>query len=130
MYARTSIIQSVNEARMELYFSRNQNIETIPPTKNTLYLQTQRAIYQSGIWSRCLESKQNLPSPREFGWKEGSYQAIKWIPSWITKSECSKDLWSFLTCKCKGTCTSNKCSCHAADLKCILVCSCKCTNKI
>lgn len=130
MYARTSIIQSVNEARMELYFSQNQNIETIPPTKNALYLHTQRAIYQSGIWSRCLEAKQNLPSPREFGWKEGSDQAIKWIPSWITKSECSKDLRSFLTCKCKGACTSNKCSCHAADLKCILVCSCKCTDKI
>ena len=36
MYSRTSIVTSVNEARMNMYFSKTQNIENIPPTKNAL----------------------------------------------------------------------------------------------
>ena len=51
MYSRTSAINNVNEARIDLYFSQTQNIETIPPTKNALLLHTKRALFQSGVWS-------------------------------------------------------------------------------
>ena len=70
MHSQISILNSVNEARMDLYFTRTQNIETIPPTKNALFLHTRRSLYQSGIWSRCLEADQNLPSPKDFGWMD------------------------------------------------------------
>ena len=40
MYSRTSAINDVNEARIDLYFSQTQNIETIPPTKNALLMHT------------------------------------------------------------------------------------------
>ena len=33
MYSQTSIFTSVNEATMNMYFSRTQNITNIPPTK-------------------------------------------------------------------------------------------------
>ena len=63
MYSRTSTQKQVNEARLQLYFQRNNNIETVPPTENALLLHAKRAIYQSGIWSKCLEAHSNLPSP-------------------------------------------------------------------
>ena len=79
-YSRTSILNFVNEARMDLYFTRTQNIETIPPTKNALFLHTKRALYQSGVWSKCLEAIQNLPSPKNFGWKNSGELLVKWVP--------------------------------------------------
>ena len=66
MYSQTSILTSVNEARMNMYFSRTQNIENIPPTKNALLFHTKRALFQSGVWSRCLDVLQNLPLPKDF----------------------------------------------------------------
>ena len=45
MYSQTSILTSVNEATMNMYFSRTQNIENIPPTKNALLFYTKRALF-------------------------------------------------------------------------------------
>ena len=45
MYSRTSAINDVNEALIDLYFSQTQNIETIPPTKNALLMHTKRALF-------------------------------------------------------------------------------------
>ena len=84
MYSRTSAINDVNEARIDLYFSQTQNIETIPPTKNALLMHTKRALFQSGVWSRCLEAMQNLPSPKAFGWIETEDEAVKWTQNWMT----------------------------------------------
>ena len=39
-----------------------------------------RALYQSGVWSRCLDAQQNLPSAKGFGWKENDDAVVKWIP--------------------------------------------------
>ena len=71
---------------MDLYFTRTQNIETIPPTKNALFLHTKRALYQSGIWSKCLEAIQNLPSLKDFGWKDSGELLVKWVPHWTTEN--------------------------------------------
>ena len=100
-YSRTSILNFVNEARMDLYFTRTQNIETIPPTKNALFLHTKRALYQSGVWSKCLEAIQNLPSPKNFGWKDSGEVLIKWVPHWTTEAEASKECREFVKCACK-----------------------------
>ena len=131
MYSRTSILQTVNEARLDLYFSRSQNIETIPPTKNALLLHTKRSLYQSGIWSRCLEPQQNLPSPEDYGWKDSNRTPVKWEPLWMTQSEASKECREFVKCGCTTICGSSaRCSCKSADLRCTLLCKCKCTDKL
>ena len=96
MYSQTSILNSVNEARMDLYFTRTQNIETIPPTKNALFLHTRRSLYQSGIWSRCLEADQNLPSPKDFGWMDSGELLVKWVPNWTTEAEANKECRKFV----------------------------------
>ena len=87
MYSWTSNLHSVNVVRLDLYFSWSQNIESIPPTKNALFLHTRRALNQSGVWSRCLDAVQNLPSPRDFGWKDSNEAVVKWVPNWMTQSE-------------------------------------------
>ena len=69
MYAKTSDLLTVNSERMDMFFKKNQNLDIIPPTENALLQHCKRAIYQTGVWSRCLEPNQNLPSPSNFGWK-------------------------------------------------------------
>ena len=96
MYSRTSNLHLVNEARIDFYFSRSQNIETIPLTKNALFLHTRRALYQCVVWSRCLDTVQNLPSPRDFGWKDSNEAVVKWVPNWMTQSEASKECREFV----------------------------------
>ena len=131
MQLRTSNLHSVNEARLDLYFSRSQNIETIPLTKNALFLHTRRALYQSGVWSRCLDAVQNLPSPRDFGWKDSNEAVVKWVPNWMTQSEASKECREFVKYGCTTNCnTSTRCTCKGADLECTLLCKCKCTDKL
>ena len=127
MYSKTSILSSVNEARMELYFQRSHNIETIPPTSNSLLFHTKRAIYQCGKWSRTLTAKQNLPSPANFGWKEVNGPIVKWEPLWMTQSQAIRECREFYKCNCKQPCT--RCKCKMAQLNCTLLCSCLCDKR-
>ena len=129
MYSRTSTLATVNEARMEMFFQGSQNIEQIPPTCNSLLMHTKRVIYQCGVWSRCLLAQQNLPSPQNFGWKQLNNQVIKWEPLWMTQNEASKEIREFVKCSCKSAVCS-RCKCKAANLKCTLLCSCKCEDKV
>ena len=70
MYSSTSQFSDANEARMNMFFEKSQNLEVVPPTKNALLQHVKRAIHQCGVWSRALEPQQNLPSLSDFGWKQ------------------------------------------------------------
>ena len=86
------------------------------------------ALFQSGVWSRCLETIQNLPSPKDFGWIETEDDAVKWTPNWMTQFEASKECREFVKCGCKTSCIgSKKCKCNSVDLKCTRLCTCKCS---
>ena len=119
MYHKTSILTKVNEARMRLYFQQNKNIETIPPTEDALFLHTLRAIFQCGVWSRCLQSHQNLPSPQAFGRKHSNAANWTWVPKWMSQYESSKEAREFVKCSCKSE-TCSQCKCKLASLKCTL----------
>ena len=128
MYWRTSTLSSVNEARMELYFQRStHDVESIPPTSNALLYHTKRAIYQCGVWSKCLQSLQKFSSQGNFGWKEISDPIVKWEPLWMTKVQAIKEMREFIKCNCKQPC--NKCKCKDAQLNFTLLCSCSCEKK-
>ena len=51
IYDRTSNLDSVNEARREMFCQKNRTMETIPPTQNALLQHCKRVAYQAGIWS-------------------------------------------------------------------------------
>ena len=67
MYSKASEFTMANEARKEMFFQKNSNLDVIPPTENALFHHCQRAIYQTGVWGRCLETYQSLPVPSDFG---------------------------------------------------------------
>ena len=114
-----------------MYFSQNQSIETIPPTLNALFLHTRLALYQSGVWSRCLDAKQNLPSPKDLGWKDSGESVVKWLPNLMTQSEASKECMEFVKCSCELTCSmSARCTCKGSDFRCTLLCKCNYSDKV
>ena len=67
-------------------------------TRNALFFHTKQALYQSGVWSRCLDAQQNLPSPKGFGWQESDDAVVKWIPYWMSQSEANKECRKFIEC--------------------------------
>ena len=69
-YSRTAHMTSIDEARHHLYFSKNQSLDTIPPTKDALMLHVKRVIYQCGKWKQSLQADLQLPSPSAFGWQQ------------------------------------------------------------
>ena len=77
MSSKTSLQIDINDFRQSMYFNHSQNIEFILPTRNSLYLHIKRALSQCGIWSKCTENMQNLPSPRDFGWEESNDPIVK-----------------------------------------------------
>ena len=121
----------VNEAREYLYFNRSFNIENVPPTKDAFYLHTRRALYQSGIWARCLEAHQRLLSPRDFGWVHSDDPIIKWTPHWKTQPDGSKEIRELWKCSCKTNCSgSAKYKCFTAGLTWTMLCtSCQSPKK-
>ena len=104
MYSKASDHLRVNEARLDFFFKKNQNLESIPPTENALLEHCKRAIYQCGIWSRCLETQQNLPNKSDFGWQRINIDPdIPWGPVWFTNGEAHKSVRELeIKCKCQG----------------------------
>ncbi|KAG0706016.1 hypothetical protein GWK47_024376 [Chionoecetes opilio] len=68
IYNKTSNLDSVNEARRELFSQKNRPMEKIPPTQKALLQHTLRAVYQAGIWATSDQCEQKPPTPEGFGW--------------------------------------------------------------
>ena len=110
-------------------FQKNSNLEIIPPPENAIFQHCLRAIYQTGIWSRCLETFQNLPAPNIFGWKRSNNTDVPWKPVWITNGEASKECREFVKCQCKGVAGCVRCKCADANMVCTMLCTCTYTNR-
>ena len=132
MYSKASDHLRVNEARLDFFFQKNQNLESIPPTENALLEHCKRAIYQCGIWSRCLETQQNLPNKSDFGWQRINIDPdIPWGPVWFTNGEAHKSVRELeIKCKCQGVAGCIRCKCYNSDMRCTMLCNCNCTNRI
>ena len=50
-YDETSTLESINEARRDLFCQKNKTMENIPLTHYALLQHTRRAVYQTGIWT-------------------------------------------------------------------------------
>ena len=121
MYKRTSDLQSVNEARKQLFAYGNWHIENIPPTKAALLQHVKRAAFQAGhVWGQSLVVNARTPSPADWGW-EGVGDT--WFPTWSHLSEASKSCRELIKCACKGNFTG-RCKCKKANLPCTQLCSC------
>ena len=68
LYNKTSGLENVDEARMELFCHENQPMEKIPPTKAVLLQHSKHATYQVGVWTTTKLTEQDRPNPEGWGW--------------------------------------------------------------
>ena len=123
IYDRTSNLNSVNEARKELFCQKSRTMETIPPSPDIGCFR--RAAYQAGIWNTSDRVNQEIPSPEGHGWTMDS-ERKSWAPIWtmpVAPKSCSK----LVKCGCKSEkgC-AGRCACKKAHWKCTELCSCNC----
>ncbi|XP_070548281.1 uncharacterized protein [Ptychodera flava] len=117
---------NVNEARYNCFRLGLQSDGALPPNKDSLKLHTQRANYQTAIYRRCLQAKMDAPSPHGHGWiVQDSDVSIQWM----TLPPAPDSIINFVSCKCKKSGCSSRCSCREVELFCTELCQCvSCTN--
>ena len=122
LYDKTTSISKVNELRQDLFSKKARSMENIPPTKVKLTHQhyylfihrncislflfqaallqhANRALYQASIWTMCLQTQQNPPTPELFGWTN---EKGTWKPVWTHLPEVAKACQELLKCGCKA----------------------------
>lgn len=125
MYDRSSTVETVDEARFNLFARKQRSFESIPPTKAALAQHVKRAAYQAGcIWSQVLECQPVAVSPAEWGWrKEGE----SWSIVWTTLPSVAQSCQQLTRCQCKTLCRG-RCKCYKFGLNCTAMCSCSCLD--
>ena len=113
---------SVNEARHRLFCTKALSEHRLAPCRDALFLHSQRANYQAGIWRRALQNWMNVPNPNEHGWVvQGNRIEVRWM----TQDQAPPELLKQQACGCKkSTCKNNRCCCFANGVLCTDMCSC------
>ena len=113
---------SVNDIRYWLFCQKGQKNENLPPTQDSLTLHVKRAHYQTMVWRRALQRKQDLPSPAGNGWEIRSGVLH---PVLMTKDAAPTGLIELTVCNCKTSfCRRTVYRCQAEGLACTESCSC------
>ena len=129
IYSKTCTLNTVNEARKELFTHQGRNIDNLPPTQAALLQHLKRAVLQAGhVWSQALNPSPELPSPKYWGWK---WTSSGWTPVWTDLPDASKACSELVHCGCRKGC-KHQCKCKAMNLQCTDLCFCKggCTEGI
>ena len=115
LYNKTSGLENVNEARMELFCHGKKTMEKIPPTKAALLQCLKRVAYQVGVWTSSELTKQDRPSPEGWGWSWDN-EILSWTPVWTTLPIASKACTELIKCgrKSKNGCGA-RCGCKKAN---------------
>ena len=128
LYGKGSL-SCVDDLRYELFCqSSRMSYAELPPTKDALRHHIQRANYQTYIWKTCLKHEA-VPSPHQHGWLVAG-DSISIV--WITRPPApSALLHALMHCGCSGGCSSTRCTCFRANVKCTDVCQCSsnCSNQ-
>ena len=66
LYNKSSMMEHVDEARMELFCQENKSMENIPPTSDALLQHAKRATYQASVWASSHNFQQNRPTPESW----------------------------------------------------------------
>lgn len=117
-----------DEARIIL-FKRGVSQESLPPTSDAVVFHIQRAHLQTLIWIKATEAKPDVPEATDNGWEMVCGDFVPKLTSLPAVPEACVNL---IRCSCKGTCTTLRCSCRKAKLKCTGMCKCvgHCLNSV
>ena len=114
------------DCRYSLFKSGKCSDDVLPPTCDGLVQHINRANFQTASWCQCLNAEVAIPSPVGNGWTltDAELEIV-----WMTRQPAPQSLLECVECKCKTGCTTMRCSCRKADLKCTDLCSCSdCQN--
>ena len=122
MYDKTSVLESTNEARRQL-FSKKHSIENLPSTEDALLQHITRVNYQSSIWTCSHEPTLNAPSRDGFGWK---MEGTGFTHLWMTIPEAARACSELIKCGCKSETGYKNCKCMKSGQSCTDLCTCNC----
>ena len=118
----------VNKLHYSKFCATHAQSNRLPPTKDALKKHTQRANYQAAVWKLALYTKPEMPSPNGHGWivENGDIRIDRMdqLPAPLSVLE-------YISCRCTGNCSSDRCSCSANSPPCTDACMCgnKCENQ-
>lgn len=123
LYDRTRDLTCINEARKEMFCSKDRALDKIPPTKGAFEQHLLRSVYQGCfIWGQILEKLPNIPDASDWGWVLVNNQ---WQPHWTNMPKVQDVCIELIKCGCKSGCKNNTCKCKKYNVPCILRCGCK-----
>ena len=105
-----------------LFCQKRYTNENLPPTHNSKIMHLKRFNFQSMVWVRRLQPKQNLPSVSGNGWyaKDSDIETVH-----MNKEPAPKGLIELTACSCKkSACDTRACTCRQNELECTEFCSC------
>ena len=130
LYSKSSNVELLDEARMELFCRDNKAMENIPPTADALLHHARRAAYQARVWATSEKAQQRRPTPESWGWTWDENNK-KWEPVWMTQGIASKACQELVKCGCKSEKGRGaRCSCKKANWSCTELCKCNCMYKL
>ena len=110
----------INSLRYKL-FTKQQNPNALPPTRDALYQHIKRSNLQSLICHMANIPRPVLPDPTECGY-EMSDIGLK--PILMTEDPIPNSALKIVSCNCKTNCNTNRCGCRKVGLSCNLHCGC------
>lgn len=120
-------VDDVNVARYNIFRLGKYCERDMPCTKDVLRKHLNRVVYQAAIWRRALTPIIDCPNISQHGWlvdNDGNVSI-----DWMDLPPAPDGILENVQCACKTGCTSNRCSCHKANLQCTSVCRCShCSN--
>ena len=122
MYDKSSTLDSVDEARLDLFARKQRRYDATPPTRAALLQHTKCSIYQAGVWAQAILCQPEAESPADWGWEKVGEE---WKVFWTAISTIAKCCEQLTTCVCKSAC-HGRFKCYRLGLACTALCSCKC----
>ncbi len=126
IYGQTNV-DKVDTARYCIFRLGQFGEDTMPCTQNVLRQHLNCTSYQACIWKRALQQVIAAPNINECGWSvvDDHIEIV-----WMTIPPAPEGILENVNCGCQSGCTTRRCVCKRAALKCTSLCRCyNCTNQ-
>ena len=108
VYVPNTSINSVKELRWWLFWKKQAQSESLPPTQEALWQAIKRANYQAIVWNLDNVPEPQHPPPETSGWK---LEDNRWVPVMTSLPPAPEAIIQLVKCGCvKSKCSSNRCN--------------------
>ena len=123
IYTGTEFNTDLSKMRRDLFEKKQLVSDKLPPTFPEFNEHMKRANYPAFIWNNATVAMMNLPTPIGNGWSRDDDVII--CPTRMIKPPAPEGFVELTVCRCKTTCSTNKCSCRKNGLLCSGACYCE-----